>query len=822
MDGTGKTVLSTSNPYAASLSSNSTTEDSPASTKFIAKFGQALVTVSSSNTSWGSAAISILENKVGDQITLTAKPTNPTIWGTFFTGWSKEGSDEIISKEKSYTFTITDENKGKYIANFKQNPAEANHGGYYRIVRGGRYLWMTGDGYVRAVKKNSDGTIADGFNGYIFLHSITCPETTTTLVSSDVTYNYETYPGTVLYFEDLSEKNNLGDVNFKSQGLSMKDFVKASGFDIAVGGSYSSLSQKAKFAAAGAAYLKDGDNYGGRVGKTVIICGGDSDNDFYLYPITEETVDDSYFGVKPNTDNTVTENGETRYYTTLKTSFPYKCYEKDGVKAYIVDKLNETTGVAHLQEISEVPANTAVILSCKSTKAKENRLIPLLTTPTTDVSSNKLLGVIDVKHIDSNGNLKAESEWRTPFNGETMRVLKVTDGKLTMVNTYADAKGNAYTYLATNTAYLPVSSSTPATVTFGEPETPTAEEMTLKEAVSTAATNNGKLVKLTGERLQAVEKVTKKAADGTSTSYLVVKDADGQSNELTKKSDASVADYAFKDGTNYYTAKNGTAFSTAQSAYPQSNWILVQPKDANELTKYTQYITSITGTLKTDGDLNYLNDATIEGKETKDGYNPSYYCPINFLAGANTGNVQALTNKKGTVKYFFMNPKPGEYAQLIWARYSGNTTEDGKYVFDSDYPLGEGETYNKNGGVAASFLVDMSMNTKGDAGENGVTFTPTSEKVYDFQALIGKRASTGSSARKRAATQSGITVYALNLSDQVVTAVQDVEAARQVESVTYYNVAGQASARPYRGINIVVTKYSDGSTTAKKVVSAPL
>ena len=40
----------------------------------------------------------------------------------------------------------------------------------------------------------------------------------------------------------------------------------------------------------------------------------------------------------------------------------------------------------------------------------------------------------------------------------------------------------------------------------------------------------------------------------------------------------------------------------------------------------------------------------------------------------------------------------------------------------------------------------------------------------------------------------------------------------QVTGVKYYNVAGVESDRPFQGVNIVVTRYNDGSMTTTKLV----
>lgn len=50
------------------------------------------------------------------------------------------------------------------------------------------------------------------------------------------------------------------------------------------------------------------------------------------------------------------------------------------------------------------------------------------------------------------------------------------------------------------------------------------------------------------------------------------------------------------------------------------------------------------------------------------------------------------------------------------------------------------------------------------------------------------------------------------------TAVEEINANKAVAGVAYYNLAGQQSAQPVNGVNIVVTTYTDGSTTTAKVI----
>lgn len=54
--------------------------------------------------------------------------------------------------------------------------------------------------------------------------------------------------------------------------------------------------------------------------------------------------------------------------------------------------------------------------------------------------------------------------------------------------------------------------------------------------------------------------------------------------------------------------------------------------------------------------------------------------------------------------------------------------------------------------------------------------------------------------------------------DENHTAVDGVTVAKEVESVKFYNVAGMESDKPFEGVNIVVTRYTDGTTSSQKVL----
>ncbi len=61
--------------------------------------------------------------------------------------------------------------------------------------------------------------------------------------------------------------------------------------------------------------------------------------------------------------------------------------------------------------------------------------------------------------------------------------------------------------------------------------------------------------------------------------------------------------------------------------------------------------------------------------------------------------------------------------------------------------------------------------------------------------------------------------FTLDANDsEIVTSVGSIFTERQVVGVTYVNALGQQSDKPFDGVNIVVTRYSDGSITTSKVL----
>ena len=210
-------------------------------------------------------------------------------------------------------------------------------------------------------------------------------------------------------------------------------------------------------------------------------------------------------------------------------------------------------------------------------------------------------------------------------------------------------------------------------------------------------------------------------------------------------------------------------------------------------------------------------------------YTPNVYCPANF----HSSNTQQGADGK---YYWFNTPKPMEVFELTWALwYDGSHTYPGENgeLGDGDdvtvnYPAGfymqHGESGLKGGigadmsynstavtltsGASYQFLtVAMNGPSKGDPLRAGSTIPADPTKMYP---------ELGSSTQN-----SNFQIAPVNLTatgDQVITGVSEVKTGSEVVSVTYCDLAGRMSQKPFAGVNIIVTRYSDGTVKTTKAI----
>ena len=270
---------------------------------------------------------------------------------------------------------------------------------------------------------------------------------------------------------------------------------------------------------------------------------------------------------------------------------------------------------------------------------------------------------------------------------------------------------------------------------------------------------------------------------------------------------------SIKEGQVDFMMQQGVEPNTRDD-WDQSNWIALQftyPNTSNGIDILVQsligkYLKPVKGyyedkenyTFRVAGDnIEY----EVPG-ETRYDYN--VYCATNFLpenlniwgneqdGGYTVGNDQ---------NYFFMNPKIQEVCHITWAQWdkaNGCFTVPSSSGFDGAFQIGW--RYNEGGNVSNTL-------------ENGVQ--------YEFNAVV-QRSNNSSYGPKDKVTSpyEGITVLPFDLSaENIVTGINTIDAGNgEVKSVKYVNVAGMVSDKPFSGVNIVVTEYTDGSRSTSKML----
>ena len=211
------------------------------------------------------------------------------------------------------------------------------------------------------------------------------------------------------------------------------------------------------------------------------------------------------------------------------------------------------------------------------------------------------------------------------------------------------------------------------------------------------------------------------------------------------------------------------------------------------------------------------------------GYNT--YIPTNFYdAYMNAPYGEGFVAEQGYAlgthagdKLFFMNPKVQEVAR-VWGVY---TQKDGQDVFTCFEPNLDNMV---NGwGLKGAFAVEWDYNRVNPTtyGERPSDLSSSTDMAFMFHAAIVAKPTGGRRADAVGADEAmnmsdRFVIYPLDFastSSNVVTGVQELKGAmKAVESVRYYNMMGMESKKPFEGINIVVTRYTDGSTSTTKIL----
>lgn len=197
----------------------------------------------------------------------------------------------------------------------------------------------------------------------------------------------------------------------------------------------------------------------------------------------------------------------------------------------------------------------------------------------------------------------------------------------------------------------------------------------------------------------------------------------------------------------------------------------------------------------------YLN-AIIRVKKG-DAYLSDYYV-VNGANQALHGNITSANGCLGVVN---------------WYAYS-----DGEF-----YPMAVGMKKYEVGSKPKATSARRSIVEGGANGawykvESDISFAGICEKAETFDGVVTVEIYLVNGDVTSVNELSNSNYYITKVSHTIVqdpdisTGVEDVDAEKTVAGVTYYNLLGVSSDSPFEGVNVVVTTYTDGTKSSKKIV----
>ena len=223
--------------------------------------------------------------------------------------------------------------------------------------------------------------------------------------------------------------------------------------------------------------------------------------------------------------------------------------------------------------------------------------------------------------------------------------------------------------------------------------------------------------------------------------------------------------------------------------------------------------------------------------ETGTEFTPNVYCPANF--GPNTDGVQkgyqvvdgASVGESATVDYWLMTPKRMEVFELsgaLWYNQGDYTNKPGFYMEKRWHDTDNADKWFNPAGLKGGIGLNTDYNSDSPSLTPGQSYRfltvawymmiPVNAPSYG-EPLRGKPYSL--EPEPGSTLNAAFSAGALNLTggnDQIVTGVNEVKTGSDVVSVTYCDLAGRMSQKPFAGVNIIVTRYSDGTVKTTKAI----
>lgn len=272
-------------------------------------------------------------------------------------------------------------------------------------------------------------------------------------------------------------------------------------------------------------------------------------------------------------------------------------------------------------------------------------------------------------------------------------------------------------------------------------------------------------------------------------------------------------------------AKMETSAGVLQSwDYDQSNWVEIEPSESvsaedlkllleQEFTLYGTKLSSVNPRFKA---------ISISNQHNTPAYTLNHFTPAHF-------NGTCFQQRRGDNEwYFFVEPKPNEFAEIYWSIYNKgafyafkNAGFDGTIEVDWSYHdpgYTEANMTNNVGlDLAACGIAPDLTNFNGFSGWLAIIkFNETTAAQY--ASAYGDDDISPSSSRT-----AKYTVYPIRLNDDMATAIETINTdnasgMRTLKCTRYYNMMGVESSTPFQGVNIIVKEYTDGSRESSKAI----
>lgn len=226
--------------------------------------------------------------------------------------------------------------------------------------------------------------------------------------------------------------------------------------------------------------------------------------------------------------------------------------------------------------------------------------------------------------------------------------------------------------------------------------------------------------------------------------------------------------------------------------WDQSNWVLLEFDSNVDASQFANGVISgatLTGVL-TDKQNPTMQVTGYQVPEQMTSYTANNYVTANFM------DTQVQHSSVSDKDYFFIQPKPQEYVYINWAMYDGG----------NHFSAPNNQDNSNEAALRGSFNVNWSLYP----GNVETDFVPG--LTYDFHAIVRY-----TSGNRDGASEGGYAVYPCQ-SDATVTAIVENWNDMWPVEVKYVNVMGQTSDKPFEGLNIIVTRYSNGTITTTKVI----